>query len=356
MEANMQSEFTHFVMTRLGLGIYDEDRLNKMIDLFAAVTLPSVKRQTSQKFVWLIVVDADCPAASKSKIADLVASHDNYHCVLIDLTNIVNVRLACFDWLWDRCQAFILENQLINSPEEYVITSIIDADDAWNRETIATIDRLVVSNMPAAFAKQDRRGTWLRHSVGLTITFADGYVWYISARKIEPLKQELRSMSVFVCARFSSGISACSCRHTQWRKYSEILDFEVVLPALKDPMWIYSRHDEAVEYWDARDGMPMPTSFDDRLENMFGIERAKVDKWLHDYPPTKGIEKQFNPSAALQYNLMFRIAAWNRQIQILERGSNRSDINTGVADRSLDEARAERARLIGELQRGGRKP
>lgn len=39
----MQANFSHFVITRLGFGIYDEARLEKMIDLFAAVTLPSIK-------------------------------------------------------------------------------------------------------------------------------------------------------------------------------------------------------------------------------------------------------------------------------------------------------------------------
>jgi Putative rhamnosyl transferase len=350
----MQSEFTHFVITRIGLGIYDEDRLNKMIDLFAVVTLPSIKRQTRQEFVWLIVVDAACPVACKNKILSLIAGNKNYHCMPIDLTNVIYVRLACFDWVWDRCQAFILENQLINSSEEYVITSIIDADDAWNRETTATVDRLVVNKMPEVFEKKDSRGTWLRHSVGLTITFPDGYVWFISARKFWPLKNEFRSMSVFVVARFSSGISACSCRHTQWRKYSEILEFEILSPPSKEPMWVYSRHDETVESWNARQGMQMPTSFDNRLENMFGIEYKRVEKWLLDHPPKEATEKQFNPSAALQYDLMFRIAALNRQIQGLVKGGTCNDVNSGRSNDSLSEAQAERERLIRELQRGRR--
>jgi hypothetical protein len=353
-EENMQSEISHFVITRIGLAIYDEVRLNKMIDLFAAVTLPSVKGQSKQDFIWLIVVDAACPVASKNRIVSLIAGHRNYHCVPLDLTNVMNVRLACFDWVWDCCQTFILENHLIGSPEEYVITSIIDADDAWNRETIAMVDRLVVARMPEALGKKDSRGTWLRHSVGLTITFHDGYVWYISSRKLWPLKNEFRSMSVFIVARFSSGISACSCRHTQWRKYSEILEFEAISLPSKEPMWIYSRHDEAVESWNARQGMQMPASFVERLEKMFGVECQRVDRWLLDYPPKEETEKHFNPSAALQYDLMFRIAARNRQIRALEKAIMCNDVNGGRQNDTLSEAQAERERLIRELQRGSR--
>jgi Phosphoadenosine phosphosulfate reductase family len=82
---------------------------------------------------WLIVVDKACAEANKEKIHGLIAGHDNYYCIEIDVTKLSNVRLACFDWVWDHCQSFILENGLIENPEEYVITSIIDADDAWNR-------------------------------------------------------------------------------------------------------------------------------------------------------------------------------------------------------------------------------
>jgi hypothetical protein len=350
----MQAEFKHFVITRLGLGIYDEERLDKMIDLFAAVTLPSLKNQTRQEFVWLIIIDAACPAASKSKILNLVEDYQHCHCVPIDLTNLCNVRLACFDWIWECCQTFILGKRLIQNPEDYVVTSIIDADDAWNRETIVTVDRLVRGKMPEIFANITNRGTWLRHSVGLTITFADGYVWFIPTRKFWPLKNEFRSMSVFVVARFSSGISACSCRHTQWRKYSEILEFEVISAPSKEPMWIYSRHDETVESWNAGQGMQMPNSLDDRWDNMFGIDRKKVDKWLADYPPKQQVAKQFNPSAALQYDLAFRISGWNRLVLVLEKDSTRKTENGGLANEALLKARAERERLIRELRGGSR--
>jgi len=76
-----------------------------------------------------------------------------------------------------------------------------------------------------------------------------------------------------------------------------------------------------------------------------------VDKWLSDYPPQKIIEKRFNPSAAVQYDLMFRIAIWNRKIQVLEKNSisNRADAEQSTD--ALAQARRERETLIRELQR-----
>ena len=59
---------------------------------------------------WLIVVDKACAEANKEKIHGRIAGHDNYYCIEIDVTKLSNVRLACFDWVWDHCQSFILEN------------------------------------------------------------------------------------------------------------------------------------------------------------------------------------------------------------------------------------------------------
>ena len=344
MDVKSENVLPHFVVTRLGLGIYDEQRLNKMISLFEAVTLPSIQVQTSQEFSWLIVVDAACPAPSKDRILDLISGCKNYHCVPIDLKSIYKVRLGCFDWVWEACETFIFANQLIRQSDEYVITSIIDADDAWNRETIEVVNRTAIEKLPEVSGRGANRGTWLRHSVGVTITFLDGYVWFISTQRIWPLKDEFRSMSVFVVARLSSGISACSCRHTQWRKYSEILDFEVMSLPAKVPMWIYSRHDEAVESWNAAQGMQMPASFRERLETLFGVDWKKLDKWLLDYPPAHQTTKQFNFSAAQQYDVMFQIAAKNREIRSLKESAT-NDASETLAPR-VSEIRSQRDKLI----------
>jgi hypothetical protein len=84
------------------------------------------------------------------------------------------------------------------------------------------------------------------------------------------------------------------------------------------------------------------------LQNTFGIDLKKVNKWLLDYPPQNISEKRYNPSAGIQYDLMFRIAIWNRKIQVLETHGvpNRSDLKT---DDALAQARSEREALIREL-------
>ena len=79
----------------------------------------------------------------------------------------MNVRLACFDWVWDHCQNNILENNLLRYTHDYIITSMIDADD--------TVNRLVADQLLDIRESTQNRGTLLTHSSGLAITFPHGY-------------------------------------------------------------------------------------------------------------------------------------------------------------------------------------
>jgi hypothetical protein len=82
------------------------------------------------------------------------------------------------------------------------------------------------------------------------------------------------------------------------------------------------------------------------LQNTFGIDLKKVNKWLLDYPPQSISEKRFNPSAAIQYDLVFRIAIWNRKIQTLESRPDADQMTDALA-----RARAEREALVRALHR-----
>src|SRR5436305_5582431 len=100
------SALRHFVVTRIGLGIYDEARLTKMIDLFEAVTFSSLANQRSREFLDLIVIDAHMPSAPRSRLEKLLDGRTNFFTVPIDVTRLIQVHIGCFDWVWDHCQDF----------------------------------------------------------------------------------------------------------------------------------------------------------------------------------------------------------------------------------------------------------
>jgi hypothetical protein len=270
------------------------------------------------------------------------------------------VRQGSFDWVWDHCQEYILEEGLLDDPCDYVTTSVIDADDAWHREVIATVNRFMSAWLPRVGEGGAGRGTWLRHTSGVAATFPRGYAWFVEDDVFEPVHYPFMSMAVFVTARFSSGISACSSRHRGWPAYCDVLAFEVSELEPDRPMWIYARHDLTTQPWDASAARPLDASTRAQLGRDFGIDPRKVARWRQGHrgrgeldPPASAHD---GCDASARYDRIFRIAALNRQIAALRRRREMPG-ETGVGgDRPAHDPiaakEARRASLIERLRAG----
>jgi hypothetical protein len=351
----------HFVVTRLGLCVYSEHWFERMIDLFEAVTLPSLVRQSSPEFIWLIVIDADMPPKARDRLERLLSSHPTFHLVPIDVTQLLHVRQGCFDWVWDHCQDFILEYRLLDDPSDYIVTSLIDADDAWHQDVISTINRFMAERLPHARIGEENRGTWLRHTSGIAATLPCGYAWFVEADALTQLQFPFMSMAVFVAARFSSAISACSSRHRSWPSYCEVLAFEVSELEPDRPMWIYARHHLTTQPWDAGTAVPREPSRSYMLSEQFGIDLQRVRQWREKHDQRDGSDNSLTVhlgrDASAQYDRVFKIAALNRQIKALKRRSVLMGETPVSGDASLEDviARSEARRaLLVETLRGHR--
>jgi predicted O-methyltransferase YrrM len=351
----------HFVITRLGLCVYSEQWFARMIELYEAVTLSSLAHQTSSNFTWLITVDADMPAHVRHRLESVLRPYPTFHLVSIDVTRLSHLRQGCFDWVWDRCQDFILERGLLTDPSAYVTTSLIDADDAWHEDVISTVNQFMSERLPHACVGEEHRGTWLRHTSGIAATFPRGYRWFIAANALETVHDPFMSMSVFVAARFSSGISACSSRHRAWPSYCDVLAFDMSELAPDRPMWVYARHDLTTQPWNATAVPPLAASLRDGLYRDFGLDADKVQRWSQGHrrharagtPSTAHAGRD----ASAQYDRVFRIAALNRQIEALQRRRGMPGDTAVDGDPSLDDAIADsevrRALLIDQLRAHG---
>src|SRR5580704_3707159 len=98
----------HFVVMRLGLGIYHLPWYESRLGLFEAVTFPSLRSQTNQGFTALIVVDRNIPGPALIRLRDILAGAQNFHIVALDLTNLRQVRHGCWDFVWDHCQDYLI--------------------------------------------------------------------------------------------------------------------------------------------------------------------------------------------------------------------------------------------------------
>jgi hypothetical protein len=333
----------HFIVTRIGIGIRHENWYRSALSLFEAITFPSLCAQSGVDFTSLLIVDHDMPASAKARLWSIVRGHSNFHIVSIDLSEMHYVRQGCFDYVWDRCQEYLLGNRLIVDPFNYIITSVLDGDDAWHHDTVVLVADKVAEEMPEFLASEPRRHTWFRHSAGMLLSFPDGLEWYAQSDVVLPMRRPFNSMSVFVAARFSSGISACSSRHNGWPSYCHVLNFKTVTADTASPMWVYVRHDRTESPWDANDKSSDPNCLG-ALRRNFGIDFDKVDEWRKNSElRVAGVgDAAPNSHAGMwgteQLDCYFRITALNRQIAALERHIER-DGPDGAASALIEKQR-----------------
>ncbi len=310
----------HFVLSRIGLGCYNQQWYGRMVELFEAVTLSSIASQTCQDFEFLLVVDAGLQGAPRFQLQRLMATRPNFHIVEIDVTRMNDMDLVSNDWIYRPCRDYILRQGLIADPFEYVVTSLIDADDAWNREYVGTVNSAMQSRLPVILEDEPRRGTHVRHSGGVALTFSHAEKWYVSANSIEPMSGQFYSAAISVMARFSSGVSAYSCsRHIAWPYLSTALMFEAVNIETEHPMWLYVRHDRSTQPWSANHLEPAAATQPRCLQEIFGIDAPKVSAWRSKYASATKLHS--GCPVQDQIDRMFRLTALNRQIELLAKDS-----------------------------------
>ncbi len=133
-------------------------------------------------------------------------------------------------------------------------------------------------------------------------------------------------MSVFVFARFSSNISACSVRHGSWPAYIASVDFElhVLNNEVATPMWIYFRHPKALsEHGGAEHGNPVDGTVLNKFEDIFSINATSYT--LNCDSPIGLMEAHTGDPDENKFELLdlqFRIGAIRQQLQCLAEKMN----------------------------------
>ncbi len=309
----------HFVVTRFGIGVHNESWYDAALGLFEAVTYPSLRAQTSQEFTWLIVVDRHIPEPACSRLRAIIGGSGNIHVVPIDLTNIDHVRHGCFEHVWRCCQDYIIERRLLTEPFDYVLTSTIDGDDAWHCDMVKLVQQQSAPELARLVTDESTRSAVLRHTCGQVLTFPRGLEWFAESDDVRPLEEAFIGMSIFVVARFSSGVSVLSSRHLGWPAMAHALMFEIKLATPDHPMWVYVRHDRTQTDWKL-DVAETDTACTAALHSDFGIDFAKVQVLRAKNASTRNDTSprlHRGLSSREQHDCYFRIAALNRQIAVL---------------------------------------
>jgi Putative rhamnosyl transferase len=343
----------HFVVTRFGLGVRQQSWYDGILDLFEAVTFPSMRGQTSQEFTWLVVVDSHMPDAARLRLEDIVADMPNLHVIPLDMTACRHMRHGSFEHVWDACQDYVLEQRLVTDPTDYVITSSIDSDDALHPEAMGLVRCQLQSELARLRNSEFGRAAVFRHTGGLVLTLPRGLRWFVESDIVQSYDYPFLGMGMFVLARFSSGISVLSCNHSHWPAMANVLDFDLKYAELGRAMWVYVRHKRTQVDWKVKVAERDPDSAA-VLRGDFLIDFEKIRQWREDSARQMAqtrVDGHDGMSSREQYDCCFLLNALNRQIAALER--KRGQRGTDDGDELLMmQQREERLRLLNRFEQG----
>ena len=145
----MYPKYKHFVITLFNLQLWTKDKKNistrtstwleKRLELFETYCFPSLKAQTEPNFVWLCLFDENTPLQVKEKIRVYRERLSSFYPCFLSAEE-------SSDFLWGtegQESGFVKKyiRPFLNGDEEYIITTNIDNDDAFHRETIERLQR-----------------------------------------------------------------------------------------------------------------------------------------------------------------------------------------------------------------------
>lgn len=142
------SNYKHFIITRFNIRanygcklrnpdnnpmnrILDEDYLEERFDIFERFTLQSIKKQTNQNFIWLILFHKNTPDKFKQKI------------------QMLKREFSFVDLYFDDEEKFIFSDYCdnVDNNTDWFITTRIDNDDMFTKDYIEQIQEYANRNI-----------------------------------------------------------------------------------------------------------------------------------------------------------------------------------------------------------------
>ena len=344
----------HFVFTRLGIGIYNEAWHEHRLDLFEAITLPSMLQQSSKAFTWLVAVDSNMPPKSRARLGQMLQGVPHFHMVPIDVARMTNIVVGGLASQFDYCRDYIMACGLVDDPKEFVITSRIDDDDAWHRDLIAIVNAEMNRWM---IQEQESQGNSTA-AIGRILTLPRGLAWFVPNNVLQLIEFPFLAISIFVAARLDSGFSVASIDHYRWPQYAETFHFDVAQAEPERPMWVYTRHDRTTMQWQTVD---VPTASQPPLallKTEFNIDVERIAQFRSRIPRRSDFAVGTHGAYLLQFQRIRRITALNRQIELLTQDDASSGMHTlQLADTRraelLARSKSARAELLAALHHTG---
>lgn len=207
----MKAKYQHFILTYYNVGIYEQTRynpaewMNERFKLFKKFCAPSIKAQTSKNFQWIIVFDPATP-------------RDNINAIT-NITGVTVVPLIAKTPMRDRKKTAIQLRKLVDA--EYLITSLLDNDDAIHRDYIRKIQKLFDDKEEA-------------------INFHNGYYWNLLTQKTRACSGEKTGNPFVTLIEKAEDIN--NIKTAWWEVHHEMNKIAPVRNIFCEPMWLMIEH------------------------------------------------------------------------------------------------------------------
>lgn len=280
------------IVTRLGVGVYDEAWWNARLTVFEAITWPSVSRFQHLDVTWNLMVDVDMPVAALDKLKRIVRDSRPGFCVLrfVENHSHLNSAISC-----------ALGASAVSS--EKIIAYMIDDDDAISADFFENIFKIInqhpeksqvisLSNGNALDAPDGRIAT-LHYVASTTNT-----VFYMEPSKVR--------LIIFTA-------------HFKWLETAKNMGFLSVENSEFSGQSLYTYHQQGDGSYEQRiSALDDWRTLTDEDCTRFGIRKEIFENWRKvqaNVPPTIGLTWRRTQSEQLQLSEVYRQArALKRQM------------------------------------------
>jgi hypothetical protein len=210
-------DFSHVVVTRLGLGISSDAWFRQRFPIFKNMCFPSLAGQTRACDRWIVSCDIKAPAWLDDEFAILSEQMPALELRRIDPFVIGNLNPLNKNYL----------KSVVS--HDHVLTSRIDDDDCWRRDYVQRLQDVVVGMRARGFGK-------------IGVTLYQGWEYSVAEDMLQDMPYPWHSMSVNVLSPMADLVTGYDFGHTRSAARLREEGYSLLEYADGCKYWLYLRH------------------------------------------------------------------------------------------------------------------
>lgn len=226
-------QLLHVIATRMFTTLavdHTVDWLNNRLDIFETFTLQSLTAQSCQNFIWILLVSPDLPDVIESRLKAMTKPYLNIYIIKVKVADLHDQ-----PEYQDSFSKFIIQHKF---KYDFLLSSRIDGDDAWQLDYVATIQE-------EASRWISKYSDWCKRA-GIIFNFPYGQICYpFDIRGKEGVgnwRRKFFSQSVDILSVKKSQETLYKFPHSKTIQFAKNHNYKCHYVKTKSPMWLYVQH------------------------------------------------------------------------------------------------------------------